>query len=168
VYLTTLEATKAWSLETAAMARWAPNEAARAGLANSFAGAFASMVTQSVIVPIDVVSQRLMVAGAQALSQSDICPVHPSASSQVPELYTHAPAAPGLQSALGVEVAAAVNSHHQQALVDCAHNRVNHPAGHSHFLQGLHPHRSSRRTRPAALGARGKAVRLSRLQLMRQ
>lgn len=66
MYLTTLESVKAWSLDTAAMARWAPNEAARAGLANSFAGAVASMVTQSVIVPIDVVSQRLMVAGEQA------------------------------------------------------------------------------------------------------
>ena len=63
VYLTTLESTKAWSLSTAAMAQWAPNEAARAGLANSFAGAVASMVTQTVVVPIDVVSQRLMVAG---------------------------------------------------------------------------------------------------------
>ena len=63
VYLTTLESTKSWSLKTAAMARWAPNEAARAGMASSFAGAVASMVTQSVIVPIDVVSQRLMVAG---------------------------------------------------------------------------------------------------------
>ena len=63
MYLTTLESTKAWSLGTAAMARWAPNEAARAGLANSFAGAVASMVTQTVVVPIDVVSQRLMIAG---------------------------------------------------------------------------------------------------------
>ena len=67
VYLTTLESTKSWSLKTAAMARWAPNEAARAGMASSLAGAVASMVTQSVIVPIDVVSQRLMVAGAQHL-----------------------------------------------------------------------------------------------------
>ena len=49
------------SLETAA--RLAPSEAGQAGLSNLFAGAFASLVTQSVIVPIDVVSQRLMVAG---------------------------------------------------------------------------------------------------------
>lgn len=69
VYLTTLEATKSWSLNTPAMARWAPNEAAKAGLASSLAGAVASMVTQSVIVPIDVVSQRLMVAGASWPSQ---------------------------------------------------------------------------------------------------
>ena len=57
------------------MARWAPNEAARAGLANSFAGAVASMVTQSVVVPIDVVSQRLMVAGmVQQLQSHGLCP----------------------------------------------------------------------------------------------
>lgn len=61
VYLSTLEATKSWSLEAAA--RVAPSEAATAGLSNFFAGAVASLVTQSVIVPIDVVSQRLMVAG---------------------------------------------------------------------------------------------------------
>lgn len=41
----------------------APSEAAQAGLSNLFAGAVASLVTQSVIVPIDVVSQRLMVEG---------------------------------------------------------------------------------------------------------
>ncbi|CAL5228103.1 g11176 [Coccomyxa viridis] len=70
VYLTTLESTKSWSLKTAAMARWAPNEAARAGMASSFAGAVASMVTQSVIVPIDVVSQRLMVAGGSVSAAS--------------------------------------------------------------------------------------------------
>lgn len=61
VYLTTLEATKSWSLDTAA--RLAPSEAGQAGLSNLFAGATASLVTQSVIVPIDVISQRLMVAG---------------------------------------------------------------------------------------------------------
>ena len=64
VYLTTLEATKSWSLDTAA--RIAPSEAGQAGLSNLFAGAVASLVTQSVIVPIDVVSQRLMVAGEPA------------------------------------------------------------------------------------------------------
>ncbi|EIE21419.1 putative mitochondrial carrier protein [Coccomyxa subellipsoidea C-169] len=66
VYLTTLEATKSWSLDTAA--RIAPSEAGQAGLSNLFAGAVASLVTQSVIVPIDVVSQRLMVAGEPASS----------------------------------------------------------------------------------------------------
>jgi solute carrier family 25 protein 44 len=70
VYLTTLEATKSMSLETAA--RLAPSEAGQAGLSNLFAGAFASLVTQSVIVPIDVVSQRLMVAG-EPHSHRQIC-----------------------------------------------------------------------------------------------
>ncbi|BDA44644.1 Solute carrier family 25 member 44 [Coccomyxa sp. Obi] len=62
VYLTTLEATKSLSLDTAV--RLAPSEAGQAGLSNLFAGAVASLVTQSVIVPIDVVSQRLMVEGS--------------------------------------------------------------------------------------------------------
>jgi solute carrier family 25 protein 44 len=61
VYLSTLEATKSWSLDAAA--QFAPSEAATAGFANFFAGAVASLVTQSVIVPIDVISQKLMVAG---------------------------------------------------------------------------------------------------------
>lgn len=70
VYLTTLEATKSWSLDTAA--RLAPSEAGQAGLSNLFAGAVASLVTQSVIVPIDVVSQRLMVAGEESVRVSSI------------------------------------------------------------------------------------------------
>ena len=70
MYLTTLEATKSMSLETAA--RLAPSEAGQVGLSNLFAGAFASLVTQSVIVPIDVVSQRLMVAG-EPHSHRQIC-----------------------------------------------------------------------------------------------
>ena len=43
--------------------KWTPNEATSAAAANFVAGATASLVTQSVVVPIDVISQRLMVAG---------------------------------------------------------------------------------------------------------
>ena len=39
------------------------SEAGAAAAANFVAGGTASLVTQSVIVPVDVVSQRLMVAG---------------------------------------------------------------------------------------------------------
>ena len=41
--------------------RISSNETQAAGTANFFAGAVASLVTQSIIVPVDVVSQRLMV-----------------------------------------------------------------------------------------------------------
>ena len=61
VYLTTLEAVKSWSLSYAMHV--APTEAVAAGLSNFCAGCTASLVTQSVIVPVDVVSQKLMVAG---------------------------------------------------------------------------------------------------------
>ena len=64
VYLTTLESTRSATLAFAQ--RVAPNEATAAGLSNFCAGAFASLVTQSVIVPVDVVSQKLMVAGPAA------------------------------------------------------------------------------------------------------
>ena len=64
VYLTTLEAMKSWSLAFAQHVT--PNEAAAAGLSNFCAGATASLITQSVIVPVDVVSQKLMVAGLPA------------------------------------------------------------------------------------------------------
>ena len=63
VYLSTLESTRSATLAFAS--RVAPNEAAAAGLSNACAGALASLVTQSVIVPIDVVSQKLMVAGGR-------------------------------------------------------------------------------------------------------
>lgn len=61
IYLTTLEATKAWAAEPAASI--APTPSAAAALANFVGGATASLITQSVVVPVDVVSQRLMVAG---------------------------------------------------------------------------------------------------------
>ena len=59
VYLTTLEAMK--SVAAPFAERISSNETQAAGTANFFAGAVASLVTQSIIVPVDVVSQRLMV-----------------------------------------------------------------------------------------------------------
>lgn len=59
MYLTTLEAMK--SVAAPFAQRVAANETQAAGTANFVAGAVASLVTQSILVPIDVVSQRLMV-----------------------------------------------------------------------------------------------------------
>lgn len=59
VYLTTLEAMKSAAAPFAE--RISSNETQAAGTANFFAGAVASLITQSIIVPVDVVSQRLMV-----------------------------------------------------------------------------------------------------------
>lgn len=59
VYLTTLEAMK--SATSGFAQSVSSNEAQAAGTANFIAGAVASLVTQSIIVPVDVVSQRLMV-----------------------------------------------------------------------------------------------------------
>ena len=50
--------------------RLAANETQAAGTANFFAGAVASLVTQTIIVPIDVVSQRLMVNDRPTQSSS--------------------------------------------------------------------------------------------------
>eukprot|EP00850_Spirogloea_muscicola_P021272 SM000243S08573 [mRNA] locus=s243:135354:137272:+ [translate_table: standard] len=62
VYMSTLELTKAAALR--ATEGGALPEATRAALASSAAGMTASLSTQAVFVPIDVVSQRLMVQGA--------------------------------------------------------------------------------------------------------
>lgn len=61
IYLTTLEMTKSWSAKEAT--RIAPTPSAASAISNFVGGALASLVTQSVVVPIDVVSQRLMIAG---------------------------------------------------------------------------------------------------------
>lgn len=61
IYLTTLEMTKTWASEPAS--KLAPTASAASAMSNFAGGAFASLLTQSVVVPIDVVSQRLMVAG---------------------------------------------------------------------------------------------------------
>ncbi|KAL3159869.1 hypothetical protein ABBQ38_010269 [Trebouxia sp. C0009 RCD-2024] len=59
VYLTTLEAMK--SVVAPFAEQISSSDTQAAGTANFFAGAVASLVTQSIIVPVDVVSQRLMV-----------------------------------------------------------------------------------------------------------
>ena len=61
IYLTTLESVKTYSMGTTSQVTG--SEAGAAAAANFVAGGTASLVTQSVIVPVDVVSQRLMVAG---------------------------------------------------------------------------------------------------------
>lgn len=71
VYLSTLEAVKTWTYEQAEAA--APNPATAAAAANFAAGGTASLITQSVIVPVDVVSQRIMVAGAGSCMQRGAC-----------------------------------------------------------------------------------------------
>lgn len=68
VYLTTLEAMKSASSGFAQSI--SSNETQAAGTANFIAGATASLLTQSIIVPVDVVSQRLMVHDRQPKAQS--------------------------------------------------------------------------------------------------
>lgn len=70
LYLTTLEMTKTWAAEPAS--RLAPTPSAASAMANFAGGAIASMVTQSVVVPLDVVSQRLMVAGESSTPDCDV------------------------------------------------------------------------------------------------
>ncbi|KAK9836519.1 hypothetical protein WJX74_002116 [Apatococcus lobatus] len=60
IYLTTLEAARSGSSTMAS--RFTSTEAQAAGVANFVAGATASCVTQTIVVPIDVVSQRQMIA----------------------------------------------------------------------------------------------------------
>jgi hypothetical protein len=62
VYLTNLEIVK--SAMYAPAYRITGTEAGAAGMSNFVGGAFASLVSQSVAVPVDVITQRLMVAGA--------------------------------------------------------------------------------------------------------
>lgn len=68
VYLTTLEAMKSASSGFAQSI--SSNETQAAGTANFIAGAVASLLTQSIIVPVDVVSQRLMVHDRQPKAQT--------------------------------------------------------------------------------------------------
>ncbi|GBG91163.1 hypothetical protein CBR_g52044 [Chara braunii] len=66
VYLGTLEATKSVVLKVT-MKMGVP-EATSAGLSNGIAGLVASRLTQTVIVPADVVSQRLMVQDGRGMT----------------------------------------------------------------------------------------------------
>ena len=77
VYLTTLEAMKSVAAPFAEQV--SSNETQAAGTANFIAGAVASLVTQSIIVPVDVVSQRLMVNDRSP--QAAPAPSGPSSSS---------------------------------------------------------------------------------------
>lgn len=52
--------------------RFTSTEAQAAGVANFVAGATASCVTQTIVVPIDVVSQRQMIAEGSQLSASQV------------------------------------------------------------------------------------------------
>ena len=69
IYLTTLESVKTYSMGTTSQVTG--SEAGAAAAANFVAGGTASLVTQSVIVPVDVVSQRLMVAGERKQAATD-------------------------------------------------------------------------------------------------
>eukprot|EP00252_Welwitschia_mirabilis_P004628 TRINITY_DN14934_c1_g1_i1.p1 TRINITY_DN14934_c1_g1~~TRINITY_DN14934_c1_g1_i1.p1 ORF type:complete len:321 (+),score=59.63 TRINITY_DN14934_c1_g1_i1:408-1370(+) len=61
IFLTALETTKAISLKI--MEKTSLPEATQVALANGFAGMISSIAAQSVFVPLDVISQRLMVQG---------------------------------------------------------------------------------------------------------
>ncbi|KAL6894107.1 hypothetical protein ACP4OV_008205 [Aristida adscensionis] len=61
IFLTALETTKAASLKLVEPLKL--SEAVQAGVANGLAGFSASMCSQAVFVPIDVISQKLMVQG---------------------------------------------------------------------------------------------------------
>ena len=66
------------------------------------AGASASLVTQSILVPIDVVSQRLMVAGRHVPSaQPGAAAAPPTPAQQRPHPAAPAPRAPMAQSCPG-------------------------------------------------------------------
>ncbi|GER30682.1 mitochondrial substrate carrier family protein [Striga asiatica] len=61
IFLTTLETTKVAAFKM--VEPFKLSEPTKAAIANGFAGMMASLCTQSVFVPVDVVSQRLMVQG---------------------------------------------------------------------------------------------------------
>ncbi|KAL3682108.1 hypothetical protein R1sor_000130 [Riccia sorocarpa] len=67
VFMTSLETTKAATLQIAE--RMELPEATAAALANGTAGLVSSMASQTVFVPLDVVSQRLMVQGTIGTTQ---------------------------------------------------------------------------------------------------
>ncbi|KAK9794641.1 hypothetical protein WJX73_006445 [Symbiochloris irregularis] len=69
LYLSTLEATKAMAYRHAEAST--PNPTAAAAAANFAAGGTASLVTQCIIVPVDVISQRLMILGGTERSSGD-------------------------------------------------------------------------------------------------
>ena len=81
IYLTTLEAARSGSSTMAS--RLSSTEAQAAGLANFVAGATASCVTQTIVVPIDVVSQRQMIAEGSRSSPPQVCH-HPAPLSFLP------------------------------------------------------------------------------------
>ena len=80
IYLTTLEAARSGSSNMAS--QLCSTEAQAAGLANFVAGATASCVTQTIVVPIDVVSQRQMIAEGSRSSAPQVC--RDSASPSIP------------------------------------------------------------------------------------
>jgi len=75
LYLSVLEVTKArcrtWEAPPALP------EALRTGAADFVAGATASCVTQCLVIPVDVVSQRLMVQGSQSAGSAPGAPAQP-------------------------------------------------------------------------------------------
>ena len=112
VYLTTLEAMKSASAGFAQSV--SSNEAQAAGTANFIAGATASLLTQSIIVPVDVISQRLMIHDrpTKASTQSSKSSTNTSSSSSSPgqskpqlnhaRSVTTAALAPGRQNGLAL------------------------------------------------------------------
>ena len=66
VYLTAFEVTKARLRAVELPAEWAVSPALHTGVADFTAGAFASCCSQAIVIPVDVVSQRLMVQNAGA------------------------------------------------------------------------------------------------------
>ena len=66
VYLTAFEMTKARLRAVELPAHWAVPPSVHTGAADFCAGAFASCLSQAIVIPVDVVSQRLMVQSASA------------------------------------------------------------------------------------------------------
>eukprot|EP00884_Botryococcus_braunii_P021323 jgi/Botrbrau1/7875/Bobra.9_2s0051.1 len=93
VYLTNLEVMKSATYGTAY--RIMGTEAGASGVSNFIGGAFGSLVSQFVAVPIDVISQRLMVAGGKTASG-----VHQGAA--LPAGGSTGAGAPLPRSALGI------------------------------------------------------------------
>ena len=69
LYLSTLEASKASALR--ALEPWELSDAARMGVASAASGCAASLASQAVVIPVDVVSQQQMVAGLDGRARAE-------------------------------------------------------------------------------------------------
>lgn len=96
VYLTTLEWVKSEAAKAAASSGLQLSEPTSAGLSNFAAGLVASMAVQTVTVPIDVISQKQMVHGAETVVERQQHQ-RPTVGPATPSTATLPPDAPAQQ-----------------------------------------------------------------------